>query len=67
MSLTITQVQHTKPQNKSIRLFDGRGLYTKLNIGAELLASVREMKADKGAYVHRVPVSRGRSNTIRPR
>jgi putative transcriptional regulator len=30
---------------------------SKRNIGAELLASVREMKAGKAAHVHRVPMS----------
>ena len=29
----------------------------KRNLGAELLASVREMKAGKAGHVHRVPVS----------
>ena len=30
---------------------------TKRNLGAELLASVREMKEGKAGHVHRVPVS----------
>lgn len=30
---------------------------SKRDIGAELLASVREMKANKAGHVHRVPVS----------
>jgi putative transcriptional regulator len=29
----------------------------KRHLGAELLASVREMKADKAGHVHRVPAS----------
>lgn len=41
-----------KMSDKTLRARDA-----KRDIGAELLASVREMKAGKAGHVHRVPVS----------
>jgi len=41
-----------KMSNKALRARDA-----KRDIGAELLASVREMKAGKAGHVHRIPVS----------